>query len=162
VISRVICSLARDVPLSSVEKPEFFKLVFLDIGLLQHALGFDWQRLDPNYDVSTVCNGRFAEQYVGQELLAESSTSRPQRLHYWDRSVPGSDAEVDYLIEYENKITPLEVKSGLQGSLKSLHGYIKEYKPSKAFVLSERNIETLDSIHWLPLYLAGRTVGDKR
>jgi predicted AAA+ superfamily ATPase len=156
VISRVTCSLARQLPLRLEEKYEFFKLVFLDIGLLGHALGFDWQSVDPDEDLSTLSAGKFAEQFVGQELLAERSSDALYQLHYWDRVTPGSSAELDYVIEHNGKVVPLEVKSGMQGSLKSLHNYIAEYSPQQAFVLSQRNIEQLGAIHWIPLYLAGQ------
>lgn len=156
IISKIYCSYATKLPLKAAERPEFFKLLFLDIGLLQHALGFNWQNIDPETDISTLCDGVFAEQFVGQELRAQRSSSTPYDLHYWDRNAPGSEAELDYLIEYEGEVAPLEVKSGLQGSLRSLHAFIKEYRPRNAFVLSQRNIERLDTITWLPLYLAGQ------
>jgi uncharacterized protein len=159
ISSRVTCSRARALPLMAEEKHEFFKLLFLDIGLLQHALGFNWQLIDPAIDLSLVCEGRFAEQFVGQELLAERSGSLLYQLHYWDRTVAGAEAEVDYLIEYGNAVAPLEVKSGLQGSLRSLHAYIAEYSPACAFVASQRNVSRLDTIQWIPLYLAGQIPG---
>ena len=156
LVTRVTCSRATVLPLAAEEKYEFFKLLFLDIGLLQHALGFDWQQIDPTADLSLVCAGRFAEQFVGQELLAERSGSALYQPHYWDRSEAGSEAEVDYLIEYQNRVAPLEVKSGLQGSLKSLHTYIAETQPAEAFVASQRTLARLGPIQWLPLYLAGQ------
>lgn len=156
ITSRVTCSRAKVLPLAAEEKHEFFKLLFLDIGLLQHALGFNWQLLDPAADLSLICEGRFAEQFVGQELLAERSASSLYQLHYWDRAVAGAEAEIDYLIEYADAVAPLEVKSGLQGSLRSLHAYIAEYTPKTAFVASQRNISRLGAVQWIPLYLAGQ------
>lgn len=155
LISRAYCSLAQKLPLASLKKNKSFKLFFLDIGLLQHALGFDWSMIDPNSDISLIKNGVFAEQFVAQELLAKRSANKKYELFYWDRPVHGSDAEVDFLIEYQNKVIPLEIKSGLQGSLKSLYSYIREIKPEHAFIASERNIEHKDNISWIPLYLVG-------
>jgi predicted AAA+ superfamily ATPase len=156
VATRVTCSRAKVLPLAAEEKHEFFKLLHLDIGLLQHALGFNWQLLNPEADLSLICEGRFAEQFVGQELLAERSGSSLYQLHYWDRAVAGAEAEIDYLIEYGDAAVPLEVKSGLQGSLRSLHAYIAEFSPATAFVASQRNVARLGAIQWIPLYLAGQ------
>lgn len=159
IISRVTCSCAKVLPLAAEEKHIFFKILFLDIGLLQHALGFDWQTLDPSTELSSVCDGRFAEQFVGQELIAERSGEFLYNLHYWDRSNPGAEAEVDYLVEYANSVAPLEVKSGLQGSLRSLHAYVTTYSPKYAFVASQRNTARVDALQWIPLYLAGQLRG---
>jgi len=159
IISRVTCSRATVLPLAAEEKHEFFKILFLDIGLLQHALGFDWTIIDSSTELSNIADGRFAEQFVGQELIAERSGASLYNLHYWDRSNPGAEAEVDYLIEYANSVAPLEVKRGLQGSLRSLHTYISTHSPSHAFVASQRNRACVDTLQWIPLYLAGQLKG---
>lgn len=156
VMARIVSTNATKLPLAAAEKPSFFKAIFVDIGLLQHGLGFDWREISLHADLSQVCEGKFAEQFVGQELLAARSANTLYELHYWDRPVHGSEAEVDYIIEHEDKVVPLEVKSGLKGSLKGLHRYIKEFRPHKALVASQRNVERLDDIHWLPLYLVSR------
>jgi predicted AAA+ superfamily ATPase len=155
LINRAYCSLAQKLPLASLRKTKSFKLFFLDVGLLQHALGFDWTKLDPDSDISLTKNGIFAEQFVAQELLAKRSSNKKYELFYWDRPIHGSDAEVDFLIEYQNNVIPLEIKSGLQGSLKSLHSYIREVNPDHAFIASQRNIEQMEGITWIPLYLVG-------
>lgn len=156
IVSKITCSLAQKAPLALGEKVNFFKILFLDIGLLQHALGFDWQKIDPDEDIANIRHGQFAEQFVGQEMIAEQSGLNRHKLFYWDRHVAGSDAEVDYLIEEGASLAPVEVKSGFQGSLKSLHLYRKEMKPKKSYILSQRNIEQDGDMHWVPLYFAGR------
>jgi uncharacterized protein len=52
--------------------------------------------------------------------MLRSDFAEPE-LYYWLREQKGSAAEVDYLIQYRDKIIPIEVKSGSTGSLKSLH-----------------------------------------
>lgn len=156
LVSRVFSSYARQIPLAAGVQHKFYKLLFLDIGLLQHALGFDWQIISPDTPLNNLCNGKFAEQFVGQEILACKTRAEKSQLHYWHRNEKGSDAELDFLLEYHSGIAAVEVKSGNSGSLKSLHLYRKEFAPSQSFVLSQRNIEKSDGISYLPLYLAGR------
>lgn len=156
LITRVISTYARKLPLEAAAKSNFFKVIFLDIGLLQHALGFDWRNISVTQDLTDMREGIFAEQFVGQEVLAERARDANYTLHYWDRHVKGSDAEVDYVVEHEGMPAPVEVKSGSRGTLKSLAWYMRDYSPPSAFVLSQRNIEKLDSITFLPLYLASR------
>ncbi|WP_198424167.1 DUF4143 domain-containing protein [Candidatus Rhabdochlamydia porcellionis] len=47
-------------------------------------------------------------------------------LYYWQREKKG--AEIDYIIQHENQVIPLEVKVGSTGTLKSLHQFMKEKK----------------------------------
>ena len=96
----------------------------------------------------------FAEQFTAQEIIAVKSNESHYPLHYWSRPRAGSDAEVDFIVEYHNGPAPLEVKSGTRGRLRSLLLYLEELKPPAAFVLSQRNVEISERITFLPLYLA--------
>lgn len=156
ILTRCTCTLARELPLKFHAKERLFKLYFVDIGLLQHALGFDWRNLPPHIELPDIARGRLAEQFVTQELLQRRSNSDLYQLHYWDRPVQGSDAEVDFIVEGEASVLPLEVKSGLKGSLAGLHSYIRKYAPKKAFVASQRNFKTMESITWILLYLVSK------
>lgn len=156
LINQVSASITDKPPLVAGQKAELFKLIFLDLGLLQHALGFDWRALSPDYDLCTVANGRFAEQFVGQELLANKSGHSEYQLHYWNRPQQGAESKIDYLVERNQEIVPVEVKSGKQGSLKSLHQYLKQYPQSEALVLYQGNLKQMNRIKFMPLYLAGK------
>ena len=154
-------SSAARLPLSNDIDSEHFKLTFLDVGLLQFMLGFDWRNFDLTADLTDVYDGKFAEQFVGQELICARSDYRKHQLHYWERSERNSSAEIDYLIEYDNSVAPLEVKSATAGSIKSLHLYRKAYNPKNSFVVSQRNIEIINDteygdIRLLPMYLSAR------
>ena len=50
----------------------------------------------------------------------------PPSLYYWQRGKKGAEAKIDYVIQYEGQILPIEVKAGTTGTLKSLHQFIKE------------------------------------
>lgn len=154
VLTKVHATSGTELPLKARAKTNIFKLLFLDIGVLQHALGFDWQLIDPEITLTDLHNGSFAEQFVGQEILGKRSQLNRYQLHYWQREKHGAEAEVDYLIEYNNYPTAVEVKTGERGTLKSLHEFIKEKHPPTSFVLSQLNFARKDSIIWQPLYLA--------
>ncbi len=144
------------LPLAAHALDKGFKVAFLDIGLLHHLLGFDWTLVNHEADLTDIADGRFAEQFVAQEIVAARSDLSHYPLHYWSRPRAGSEAEVDFVIEHQNGPAPVEVKSGLKGRLRSLHLYLKELHPTAAFVLSQRSVEQSDFITFLPLYLASR------
>jgi predicted AAA+ superfamily ATPase len=154
IIHKIRPTHAPRLPLAAHAVDKGFKLAFLDIGLLHHLLGFDWTRIAPDADLTDIANGRFAEQFTAQEIIAAKSDGSHYPLHYWSRPRSGSDAEVDFIIEHHNHPAPMEVKSGTKGRLRSLLLYLEELNPPAAFVLSQRNVETWDRVTFLPLYLA--------
>jgi uncharacterized protein len=158
LINKVTATSATKPPLSLQSKTNTFKIISLDIGLLQHQLGFDWRHLDPNESLSTLANGALAEQFVGQELLAASAVARQHALHYWQRDAKGSDAEIDYLLLQHNQIVPIEVKSGKRGTLKSLDRFLSESNSNNAYVLSHNPGARDGNVTWVPLYLASRLI----
>jgi len=156
ILQKVTSSYAKDLPLRAGSQSKFFKVIFLDIGLLHHSMGFDWRKVSLTDNLTNIKRGAFAEQFVGQELLTTNGINDAADLFYWYRKAKGSDAEVDYLIEYEGAPAPVEVKSGSRGTLKSLRLYIEEFGSKLAFVLSQRNMEQMEETICLPLYLAAR------
>ena len=155
IVHKIRPTQAKALPLAVHAKDKNFKLAFLDIGLLHHLVGFDWTKLDPT-DLTDVADGRFAEQFVAQEIITARSDVDHYRLHHWSRDQPGSEAEVDFVVEHNNRPAPVEVKSGKRGRLRSLDLYLQETKAPVGYVLSQRNVERLDNVTFLPLYLAGR------
>ena len=161
LIHLVRVSNSSKLPITSDMLRDRFKLLFLDMGLWQAALNYDWTEFDFNADLTDVYNGKFAEQFVGEELIAKRSDFKKYSLHYWERSQKNSLAEVDYLIEHKNKVYPIEVKSAVSGRLKSLHLYLDENNVNDAIVFSQRNIEIIEDkvknkrIKFIPLYMVG-------
>jgi uncharacterized protein len=76
-------------------------------------------------DILDAWRGHIAEQVVAQELLA-SDYRVSHRRNFWVREKKGSDAEIDFIIQHENRIIPVEVKSGHNAKLKSLHLFMEE------------------------------------
>lgn len=74
------------------------------------------------------------------------------------RYARGSSAEIDYLIEREGEVIPIEIKSGNSGSLKSLHLLLSTFSDVKrAYVFTEDKYGELfeQRIIFLPLFRAG-------
>jgi uncharacterized protein len=139
------------LPLTSSGKQ--FKLFFLDVGLLLRKSNIDYQNLYLKKELSAAFQGMLSEQFVAQQLVAQTE----QKTFYWARTESGASSEVDFVILKDNKILPIEVKSGKSGSLKSLH-YLLDKNPTidKAIVFSNAKRGTKDKIQFIPIYWAGQ------
>jgi predicted AAA+ superfamily ATPase len=98
------------------------KLQLLDTGMVNYYAGIQ-KELFQSDDISRLYEGKIAEHIIGQELLALRS-SLLHRINFWVREKKQSNAEVDYVYVHDNKLIPIEVKSGSTGRLRSLHQYI--------------------------------------
>jgi predicted AAA+ superfamily ATPase len=95
------------------------RLHVLDTGLMNYFAGIQREIISTD-DLNKVYQGSMIEHLVGQELLAFQNQSL-SALHFWVREKKTSVAEVDYLFPFEGKLIPMEVKSGSEGKLRSLH-----------------------------------------
>ena len=100
------------------------KLLWLDCGLVNYAANVQ-KEVFGAADILDAWRGKVAEQIVAQELLALDSRVSNQR-NYWMRNKIDSDAEVDFVLQYDSKLIPIEVKSGHNAKLKSLHLFMDE------------------------------------
>jgi hypothetical protein len=76
--------------------------------------------------------GALAEQLIGQELLTLAPPYMDSKLYYWTREERNANAEIDYVLQWNNSLIPVEVKGGKTGSLKSLHVYLLEKRLNTA------------------------------
>lgn len=93
-----------------------------------------------------------AEQIVGQELLAYDDTLFDPQVYTWSRDKTGSSAEVDFVITYNQKILPIEVKSGSTGKLKSLKIFLDEKKSPLGIRISQHELSLHEKILSIPIY----------
>ncbi|GHU59082.1 ATPase [Bacteroidia bacterium] len=100
------------------------KLFWLDAGLVNHVAMIRKEYLI-NSDLMDTWRGKAAEQMVAQELKTLSSEVSAKR-NYWVRGKHGSTAEVDFIYLYDGLIVPIEVKSGHNSHLRSLHQFMDE------------------------------------
>jgi len=95
------------------------KLFWVDTGLVNYAANVQKEVFGAK-DILDVWRGAIAEQIVAQELLASDSRVSVYR-NFWVRDKQGSDAEVDLVLPYDGKLIPVEIKSGHNSRLLSLH-----------------------------------------
>jgi len=149
-------SSAHGLPLSSQAKSTKFKLLPSDTGLMQRALGLDISSLLVASDINIVNKGSLAEVYVGLELIRSASPLVKPALHYWHRESRGSSAELDYVIQHENNILPIEVKAGSSGKMRSMHMFLDERTLDCGIRMSLENFSEYGKILSVPLYCASR------
>jgi predicted AAA+ superfamily ATPase len=143
---------ASGLPLSAGMQEKHFKIIFLDVGLANSV-----SQLSPEIflqkDVMLLNRGVQAEQFAGQELLAYRKPYLQNELFYWDRQKPSSSAEVDYVINVNERIIPIEIKAGKTGSLRSLQLFLNEKNSDLGIRLSLKPLEIDHRIVSVPLYM---------
>jgi predicted AAA+ superfamily ATPase len=142
------------IPLGANYNPQRFKLLFIDIGLMKRACDLNIARwITDSYNLINA--GPVSEQFVGQEICANTNFKR-EKLYYWARDKSGSSAEVDYMIEHLSGVTPVEVKAGTSGRLKSMQLLLKTNPDiSEGVKVSLDNFEKGNNIQSIPLYAFG-------
>lgn len=157
----MLCHIVKSVnasglPLGAEASEKHFKSLFFDIGLGQRLSGIPINEIIANStDLLTTYEGRLAEQFVGQQLIAQSvEASEGRSLFCWMRSERGASAEVDYVIARHGKIIPIEVKKGKSGHLKSLHLFLNKYDKNHSGIClqSINNTSKIDQIIFAPLF----------
>jgi len=139
----------KTLPFSSNGKQ--FKMLFLDIGLLLCLSRVSYENLFYSKSINTNFSGAWAEQFVGQQLLTQGF----EPLRYWARNKPNSSAEVDFVIENNGEIIPIEVKSGTAGKLRSLHLMLAEnLNIERGLVLANTKFGSEAKIKFMPIYNA--------
>ncbi|MBC8344631.1 MAG: ATP-binding protein [Candidatus Marinimicrobia bacterium] len=133
------------LPLAGYADHSKFKLYLHDTGLLGAMLNLTSNMIIKPTKLFAEFNGAFIENYVASELIAQNY----KELYYWTSK---SEAEVDFILNFENDIYPLEVKSGLNRNLKSLRSYAGKYKPKMIIRISPRNFIRDQEFVNIPLY----------
>lgn len=94
----------------------------------------------------TEFKGALTENYAAQELIA----AKQKEPYYWTSE---GIAKVDFLLEDDHEIYPLEVKAGINQKKKSLLVYKQKYSPSKLFRATAMNLKHDGDLYNYPLYL---------
>jgi predicted AAA+ superfamily ATPase len=154
LLYQIFATSATGLPLQSLVDEKRFKILFLDVGLVKRATKLDAEILLQE-DLLLINRGALAEQFVGQELLAYGSFYEPAQLYFWTREQRGSTAEIDFIININSIIVPIEVKSGTTGRLKSLRLFMDDKKSQVGVQISQRPLSLEQSILSIPLYMIG-------
>lgn len=159
IVHPIYHTAAQGTPLGAQKNPEKFKLILLDIALSQAQLGITSEQYILTPETSIINKGGIAEAFVGQELLAYAAPNQSDPLYFWQREKRNSQSEVDYVVDIQGSIIPIEVKSGKGSTLKSMHKFLEEH-PKSPFGIrySTQNYSILDNIHSYPLYAVAQQI----
>ncbi len=138
---------APKLPLVGHTQKNAFKVFLLDVGLLSAMSHIPSKLVVEDNELFNEFYGAFTENFVAQELAASKNA-----LYYWTSE---ATAEVDFLIEKDLNVYPMEVKSGLSRKKKSLLIYAAKYQPPLLLRASLRNLKKDGNILNIPLYLVG-------
>ncbi len=137
------------LPLSGYGDQEAFKVYLLDVGLLGAMCRLPARVIVEGDQLFVEFKGAFTENYVAQGLKAALGRSP----NYWTSE---GEAKVDFLIESQGKLFPLEVKSGTSKKKKSLLVYGEKYHPPALSRTSLMNLKKDGELCNYPLYLVSR------
>ena len=146
IVSRVYKVEQIKKPLENYRDIDAFKIYVSDLGLL--CAKKDLNANDILYMVEELDDfkGGMAENYVNTQLLING-----YHTYYWESE---RGAEIDFVIQREGQLIPVEVKSADNTRAKSLRVYMNTYKPAYAIKLSAKNFAFEDDKKIVPLYAA--------
>lgn len=142
-------TFSPEAPLLINTDRNVMKLFHMDVGILGTMME------DPSLQEKLfrrekqINNGALFENFVAQELNSHGF----DHIFYFDSKKVG---EIDFLIEYEGEVVPIEVKSGKDFmNHKALDNVLssKEYRIKEAFVFHDGNVEVEGGITYLPIYM---------
>jgi len=156
VVNKIHHSSANGIPLGGEIDLNKFKTSPLDIGIFNRLSGLNLSELATIDPLQLINKGTLVEIYTGLELLYNSNnaTSKEQ-LYYWHREAKNSNAEVDYVIETNNKVVPVEVKASTKGAMHSMHLFLKEKGLGLGIRVSTENFSKYENILVVPAYAVG-------
>lgn len=146
LITRVNRVTKPAVPLKAYAEENAYKLYFLDTGLLGALSGLDAKSILEGNRIFIEFKGALTEQYVCQQMIADLDLSLFYMLSENGRY------EIDFLVQHEGNVVPIEVKAGQTVHAKRLRAYCEKYAPSLAVRLSMNPCEKQDHLLNMPLY----------
>lgn len=146
LVSKVNRVSAPGLPLSAYADESAFKLYCVDVGLLGALADIDSKTIVDGNALFTHFKGALAEQYVHQQLVSDCG----KKAYYWS-SEKGS-AELDFLIEGDNTVVPIEVKAEENLKSKSLSQFCKSFGHANAVRLSLSGYREQSWLTNVPLY----------
>ena len=141
----VVATSGNGIPLDAEANEKNMKILFLDSGLLLTVLQLEGnlaqhliEQIMTGNPQELVNKGGLVEMVAGLEILRNKPCVQRQRMFYWEKS-GNSIAEIDYLDIFNLKVTPIEIKSGTQGGMKSLWLFMREKHLTEAIRCSFEN-----------------------
>jgi predicted AAA+ superfamily ATPase len=137
------------MPLIAYQDIFTFKLYFNDVGLLAAKSNLDVKTIIDDSEIFTEFKGSLTEQFVVQQL----TTRKNMPIFYWTNDK--STAEVDFVMQHEGEIIPIEVKAAENLKAKSFKLFCEKYKPHHAVRTSLSDYHKESWLTNVPLYIIG-------
>ena len=145
MVKKVYAVTKPGLPVSAYEDLAAFKIYMGDIGLLRKKSVVGYEAFLKQSDIFTEFKGAFTENYVLQSLIPSSEAP----IHYWK----DSRYEVDFILQKDNDIIPVETKSGKSVKTPGMKHYGQYYQPRLMLRASMRNLSFDGEILNIPLFL---------
>jgi predicted AAA+ superfamily ATPase len=150
LIYRVNRSTKPALPLKAYDDLSAFKIYSLDVGLLRRLSGLSPSAIAEGNRLLTEFKGALTENYILESLTGQFENAP----RYWTSQ---NKAEVDFILQTDNDIIPIEVKSDENVTGKSLTFYRKEFIPKLSIRYSLKNLKQDGGLMNIPLFMADMT-----
>lgn len=139
------------IPLSAYDNESAFKLYALDVGIMRKMAKLSPIAYMEGSRLFTEFKGAMIENYVLQSLVTQFEV----KPRYW---ASGNTAEVDFIIQFQNEIIPVEVKSDENVKSRSLSEFQRKYSPPFRIRYSLKNLSYRDGLLNIPHFLSDYTL----
>jgi len=134
------------LPIIAYEDFNAFKIFIVDVGLLGALTNLEAKTMLDD-KILEEFKGAIAEQYVLQQL----KTLKDLPVFYWTNET--SRSEIDFIIQLNSDVVPVEVKSSMNLKAKSLKNYREEFKPAVSIRTSTADYKETEGLYDIPLYM---------
>lgn len=150
LIYRIYCCTKQALPIKAYDDLSAFKIYSLDVGLLRRLSGLAPSAIAEGNRLLVEFKGALTENYVLESLIRQFENIP----RYW---TSGNRAEIDFLLQIENDLIPVEVKADENVTGKSLTFYRKEFAPALSLRFSLKNLKQEDGLINIPLFMSDLT-----
>jgi predicted AAA+ superfamily ATPase len=154
----VMHTSANGVPLAAEVNHKIIKYIAFDTGIMQRFLQLDIANILLGDNLVQINKGSIAELFTGLEIVKSMPCNHPSQLYYWQRERRGSQAEIDYILQQNENIIPIEVKAGTKGAMQSLRLFMEEKNCIKGIRTSLENFGHVGNIDIYPMYAIANLV----
>lgn len=147
LIYKVSRTKSGELPLNAFEDFSIFKIYLLDVGLLSAINKLTADTLIAGNEIFSTYKGALTEQYFFQQIR-----DKVDFVYYW--SAENSRGEIDFIVQKEGKVIPIEVKAEENLRAKSLAAFVAKYPGLHALRFSMSDYREQNWMTNIPLYAA--------
>lgn len=147
LIYKVSRTKSGELPLNAFEDFNIFKIYLLDVGLLSAINKLTADTLIAGNEIFNTYKGALTEQYFFQQIR-----DKVDFVYYW--SAENSRGEIDFIVQKEGKVIPIEVKAEENLRAKSLSAFVAKYPGLHALRFSMSDYREQNWMTNIPLYAA--------